>query len=98
MREELQRGPARMRDEEADAGDGPTLVLVSGDGNRNDGGSSFPECCAYALELGWRVEVWSWAEKTSSAFKRLRRRPEYASAMKLVRLDDFAATLVDTRR
>ena len=97
MREELQRGPARMRDEEAE-GDGPTLILVSGDGNQNDGGSSFPECCAYALELGWRVEVWSWAEKTSSAFKRLRRRREYASAMKLVRLDDFAATLVDAGR
>ena len=57
-----------------------------------------PRLTRRLLELGWRVEVWSWAEKTSSAFKRLRRRREYASAMKLVRLDDFAATLVDAGR
>eukprot|EP01043_Picozoa_sp_COSAG02_P045325 COSAG02_NODE_4132_length_5739_cov_4.062057_3_plen_202_part_00 len=73
----------------------PTLVLVSGDGNRNNGGSTFPECCAYALQLGWAVEVWAWKNKTSSAFKRLKRRQEYRSAMTIRRLDEYETEIIE---
>lgn len=73
----------------------PTLVLVSGDGNRNNGGSTFPECCAYALQLGWAVEVWAWKHQTSSAFKRLKRRQEYRSAMTIRRLEEYEMEVVE---
>jgi hypothetical protein len=95
MREELQRTKLDHDEDEDDEGGGgggrraetPTLVLVSGDGNSNhDGGSTFPECCAYALQLGWSVEVWAWKAQTSTAFKRLKRRQEYSSAMTIRRL------------
>ena len=110
MREELQRtkldhdedGDAEDDEEDEGGGGGgrraetPTLVLVSGDGNRNhDGGSTFPECCAYALQLGWSVEVWAWKAQTSTAFKRLKRRREYSSAMTIRRLDEYENEIIE---
>ncbi|EKS9798989.1 NYN domain-containing protein [Burkholderia cepacia] len=43
-----------------------TLVLVTGDGNASEFGTSFIEQIARALRLGWRVELWSWREQLSS--------------------------------
>lgn len=37
-----------------------TLVLVTGDGNGNNGLSSFPRLARAAASCGFRVEVWSW--------------------------------------
>jgi hypothetical protein len=45
-----------------------TLVLATGDGNNNDGKSSFPGCVASALRHGWRVEVVCWKASGSSVY------------------------------
>jgi hypothetical protein len=44
------------------------IVLASGDGNPNNGRSTFPKCCAAALRQGWQVEVCSWAQSLSTIF------------------------------
>jgi hypothetical protein len=48
-----------------------TLVLVSGDGNLNHGRTTFPGTVEMALQLGWRVELWSWQHALSSRYKLL---------------------------
>jgi hypothetical protein len=42
-----------------------TLVLVTGDGNRNSNSCSFPDCVELALRRGWYVELWAWRKGTS---------------------------------
>ena len=37
-----------------------TIALVTGDGNRNEGRTSFPACIEIALKHGWRVELHTW--------------------------------------
>lgn len=59
MREELQQRTRRSWSDDQDDGEStgrrPMLVLISGDGNSNsDGGSTFPECCAYC-ELQYKI-------------------------------------------
>jgi len=47
-----------------------TAVLVTGDGNRNGGASTFVECVERALQKGWRVEVWSWSASVNPTYGR----------------------------
>ena len=46
-----------------------TLVLLSGDGGRNNERTNFPEVIERAMLRGWSVEVWAWAATTSSVYK-----------------------------
>ena len=48
---------------------GRTIVIVTGDGNENDGNPSFIEVAKLALDSGWFVELWSWSNKLSSNYK-----------------------------
>jgi hypothetical protein len=48
-----------------------TLVLVTGDGNDSDFGTSFTKQAERALKRGWNVHVWSWADQLSGKFSRL---------------------------
>src|SRR5258708_38559608 len=48
-----------------------TLVIVSGDGRLTPTGSSFPAQVRRALKLGWTVEIWSWKEQCTSAYRRM---------------------------
>ena len=48
-----------------------TLVLVTGDGNDSDFGTSFTKQAERALKRGWDVHVWSWADQLSGKFARL---------------------------
>jgi hypothetical protein len=47
------------------------IVLGTGDGQVSTWGTSFPLQAERALKKGWRVEVWSWIDQLSGAFKRL---------------------------
>jgi hypothetical protein len=47
------------------------MVLLTGDGNANDGLSSFTRCVQHALRRGWLVEVWSWRESFGSRYSEL---------------------------
>lgn len=51
-----------------------TLVLVTGDGKVSDFGTSFPLQAERALKRNWNVEVWSWTEQLSQAFRALSQR------------------------
>jgi hypothetical protein len=62
-----------------------TLVLLTGDGNSNNGASRFPDCVEKALRQGWKVEVWSWKRSTSQVYRTFA--GEYASQFELVPLD-----------
>ena len=47
-----------------------TIILLSGDGNDNHGRkTTFPRCLQYALDFGYKVEVWSWKACTASVYK-----------------------------
>lgn len=48
-----------------------TLVLVTGDGNDSDFGTSFTKQAERALKRGWQVHVWSWKDQLSGKFERL---------------------------
>jgi hypothetical protein len=50
-----------------------TIVLVTGDGNDNNGLSNFPECIALGIRLGWHVEVCCWGHSLSSNHRKLER-------------------------
>lgn len=48
-----------------------TLVLVTGDGNDADFGTSFTKQAECALKRGWNVSIWSWRAQLSGKFARL---------------------------
>eukprot|EP01038_Epipyxis_sp_PR26KG_P006452 gene6452-8875_t len=45
-----------------------TMVVLTGDGNNNDGNASFIKVLIHAASKGWRVEVWSWKSSCSSKY------------------------------
>jgi len=45
-----------------------TLVLLSGDGNRNDDHHSFADTIQEALRVGMFVEVWAWKNSVSRVY------------------------------
>ncbi|MBC3465037.1 NYN domain-containing protein [Pseudomonas sp. RW10S2] len=47
------------------------LVLVTGDGNESDFGTSFLKQVERALKRGWEVHVWSWQDQQSGKYARL---------------------------
>lgn len=47
------------------------LILVTGDGNESDFGTSFLQQVKRALKRGWVVHVWSWAGQQSGKYARL---------------------------
>eukprot|EP01134_Creolimax_fragrantissima_P005114 CFRG5114T1 len=64
-----------------------TLVIMSGDGNPNNGGTTFPWCCEEALKRKWKVEVYAYAMSCSREYARLRKR--YPQQMWITYLDDY---------
>jgi hypothetical protein len=46
-----------------------TIVLVTGDGNRNGGRSNFPAVVEHLKPLGYRFEVWAWRASLSQRLR-----------------------------
>lgn len=44
------------------------LILVTGDGAVNNGGTSFPIVIERALQKGWHVQLWSWNTSLNQTF------------------------------
>jgi hypothetical protein len=63
------------------------LILLSGDGNDNNGRTSFPGVVSIALEHGWLVEIWAWKASLSTKYLDLQRK--YPLQMKIKHLDIF---------
>eukprot|EP00900_Chrysochromulina_parva_P001404 jgi/Chrpa1/11264/Chrysochromulina_OHIO_Genome00005102-RA len=71
----------------AKAFDPPRVIaLVTGDGNRNDGRTNFPECVEEALRQRWHVELYSWRQQTSNVYAVLAE--QYAGHFCICYLDD----------
>jgi hypothetical protein len=69
-----------------------TIVLVTGDGNTNEGHSDFVECVGFGVSNGWSVEIWSWKSVLSNRLKELAIKHE--NVVSLVFLDDYREALV----
>ena len=66
-----------------------TIVLVTGDGNSNEGRTNFPECVEEALKNSWWVELFSWRRSLSQTYAALAR--EYADQFTICYLEDMQA-------
>ena len=63
------------------------IVLVTGDGNLNEGRTNFPECIEAALKNDWRVELHSWRHATSKTYHEMAR--QYKEHFSLFYLDEM---------
>ena len=68
-----------------------TMVLLSGDGNKNYGKATFPVCLELALANGWQVEVWAWEFTCSCVYRELARK--WPAQVSLRWLDPHRATV-----
>ena len=65
--------------------EGRVMTLVTGDGNANEGRTTFPDCVLTALKNNWHVELCSWRAGTSQAFYRIAK--EYPDVFRIRHLD-----------
>lgn len=63
------------------------LVLVTGDGNDNDGHTNFRKVTETALFNHWHVELWSWKSSLHKIYKEIQQR--FPDQMKIKYLDSF---------
>ena len=72
-----------------DGGGSNTLVLATGDGNRNAGApTNFPDIVERMLRFGWNVEIWAWREATSGEYVRMH--STYPGQVRVIAWDDHA--------
>lgn len=67
------------------------LVLVTGDGQDGEFGTSFIKQATRAIRRGWDVDVISWDGLLSDNYRRLER--EYPDRIQIVKLDDFYSSI-----
>jgi hypothetical protein len=65
---------------------GRVLILVTGDGNNNEGRTTFPECVLAALQNDWHVELFSWRSALSQIYVELAE--QHASHFSIHYLED----------
>jgi len=70
-----------------------TIVLLTGDGNDNDGRPSFFDAVAAALFRGWRCEVWSWKSGLNARYRALERAYKDTDRCSFHFLDDVRAKI-----
>ena len=70
----------------------PTLVLVTGDGNANEGYSNFTTCAKAALQHGWRLELWAWNRTLSKKLRQLH--IEYPDRVAICLLDEHRSSIL----
>jgi hypothetical protein len=73
-----------------------TLVVVTGDGNDNNGRPSIFEAVGNALSQEWKVELWGWEACTSQKYKEYK--AKYPGAMSIFSLDDHRERITYRRR
>ena len=67
------------------------LILVTGDGNANEGRTSFPDVVSTALRNGWTVDLWAWRASISRKFKEIQE--NNPSRMKINYLDQYRSEI-----
>ena len=63
------------------------LVLVTGDGNANEGRMTFPECVEAALKNNWQVELYSWRQALSQIYVDMA--AQYVNDFSIHHIDDL---------
>ncbi len=66
-----------------------TLVMLTGDGNDNDGQASLFQAVNYALDKNWNVELWCWRLSVSQNYRKLAADFEKRPNFHLRFLDNF---------
>jgi hypothetical protein len=69
-----------------------TLVLCTGDGNKNHNFSNFVEVARNTARRGWRVEIWSWRHSRSRKYLTLSQ--EFPHLVTLHDLDSYADQVI----
>jgi hypothetical protein len=67
------------------------LVLVTGDGNKNSGQTSFPSTVEEVLKSGWNVELWSWEQSLNQRFREIEK--QFPTRMTIKYLDSYRAKI-----
>lgn len=76
-----------------DAKEPSTIVLATGDAAEGEYSPGFLRMVERALEKGWKVELVSFRQNRSSAYKRREFRQKWGKRFKMIELDDFVAEL-----
>lgn len=66
-----------------------TLVLLTGDGNNNQGNASLFATVEHALGAGWNVELWCWRLSASKNYRRLADQYSSSGRFRLSFLDNY---------
>ncbi|KAL9613071.1 MAG: hypothetical protein Q9167_002370 [Letrouitia subvulpina] len=76
-----------------DAKEPSTIVLATGDAAEGEYSPGFLRMVERALEKGWKVELVSFRQNRSSAYKRREFRQKWGKRFKTIELDDFVEEL-----
>ena len=69
-----------------------TIILLSGDGRETPTGTSFPGQCRLALNLGWKIEIYSWGV-TFNSLKYGQLKDEFPDLVSISFLDEYYNSL-----
>ncbi|KAF2012197.1 hypothetical protein BU24DRAFT_375762 [Aaosphaeria arxii CBS 175.79] len=72
-----------------------TMVLATGDGAVAEYSDGFLAHVERALKKGWKVELVSWKQQTSSGYKNRRFRQKWGDQFKIIELDNFLEYMSD---
>ena len=84
----------KMMESIVDASKPATMVLATGDAAEAEYSGGFMKMVERALAKGWKVELASFTQNTSGAYKRKDFRQKWGKRFKLVELDDFVEMLL----
>ncbi|PSN64372.1 hypothetical protein BS50DRAFT_528586 [Corynespora cassiicola Philippines] len=73
-----------------------TIVLATGDGAEAEHSDGFLAQVERALKNGWRVELVSWRQQTSGGYRNRKFRAKWGDAFKIIELDSYLESLLDT--
>lgn len=73
-----------------------TMVLATGDGNAAEFSDGFLANVERALKNGWTVELVSWKQQMSAGYRNKKFRAKWGDKFKVIELDDYLESLIDT--
>lgn len=72
-----------------------TMILATGDGNEAEYSDGFLAHVERALKKGWKVELVSWKQQTSSGYKKKSFRAKWGENFKIIELDEYLDFMID---
>lgn len=85
----------KMMESLVDTKEPGTMVLATGDAAQAEYSQGFMKMAERALKAGWRIELVSWSQNISQAYKRAAFRKEWGDHFRIIELDDYAEELLD---